>query len=139
MRLMPPEWRAVASTVPPSAPSAPDGDCAASSRALPSHVRIMRMKAINHTSGIEAMLRYLLSPHRWAKRPSQHRRRRRLAGQLQADPLSPKIATVSMSGRFAVVAINALRVLRGKLADIKTPGLPCPPVAVSNVTEGAPA
>ena len=138
MRLMPPEWRAVASTVPPSAPSAPDGDCAVSSRALPSHVRIMRMKAINHTSGIEAMLRYLLSPHRWAKRPSQHWRKRRLAGQLP-DPLSPKIATVSMSGRFAVVAINALRVLCGKLADIKTSGLPCPPVAVSNVTEGAPA
>ena len=132
---MPLEWRAVATNVPPSAP-------VVRLRCIMSRASIacsnQRMKAINDTPGIEAMQRYLLSPHRWAKRPSQHWRKRRLAGQLP-DPLSPKIATVSMSGRFAVVAINALRVLCGKLADIKTSGLPCPPVAVSNVTEGAPA
>ena len=151
---MPPEWRAVASTVPPSAPVArlrcimPRASIACSNQ---------RMKAIHEPPGIEVRQRPLLSPHGWAKRPRQHRRRRRLAGQLQADvdysaiafpptagvfypfPLSPKIAAVSTSGRFDVVAINAPMLQRGKLADIKTPGLPGPQVAVENVTAGAPA
>ena len=151
---MPPEWRAVASTVPPFAPVArlrcimPRASIACSNQ---------HMKTINDTPGIEAMQLYLLSSHGWAKRPRQHRRRRRLAGQLQAAvdysvialsptagvfypfPLSPKIAAVLMSGRFDVVAINAPLLQRGKLADIKMLGLPGPPVAVENVTAGAPA
>ena len=61
------------------------------------------------------------------------------AGVFYPFPLSPKIAAVSTSGRFDVVALKAPMLQHGKLADIKTPGLPRPSVALENVTAGAPA
>ena len=144
----------MASTLPPSAP-------VARLRCIMSRVSIaclnLRMKAFNDTPGIEAMQRYLLSQYRRAKRPRQQRRRRRLAGQLQADvdytviafppaagtfhafTLSPTIAAVSMSGSLAVVAINALMLQRGKLADFKRARSLGPLVAVANVAVGASA
>ena len=150
------EWRALVRTLPLSAP-------VARLRCITSRASIACsnpwMETINDTPNIEAMQLFAigLCQHRWAKRPRQQRRRRRLAGQLQAGvdynviafpaaagvfypfTLSPKIASVSMSGSFAVVAINALMLQRGKLADIKTPRSPGPPVAVANVAAGASA
>ena len=154
MRLMPTEWRGMASTLPPSAP-------VARLRCIMSRASVacsnQRMKAINNTPGIGARQRYLLSQYRWAKRPRQQRWRRRLTGQLQDDvdynviafppaasafyafKLSPMIAAVPMSGSLSVVVINALMLQRGKFADIKTTRSLGPPVAVANVAAGAPA
>ena len=61
------------------------------------------------------------------------------ASAFRAFTLSPTTAAVPMSGSLAVVVIDAPMLQRGKFADIKTPSLLGPPVAVANVAAGAPA
>ena len=148
------EWRVLASSLPLSAP-------VARLRCIMLHASIAclnhRMKAINETPCIEAMAGHLLTQYRSAKHPRQHRRRRRLAGRLQAGvdysvisfplaagvfypfTLSPQIAAVSMFISLTVVTINALMLQRRELADIKTPRSPGPRVAGADVAAGAPA